>query len=198
MKMEFKDINTFLHNHVGENWFDLDLQLFKKVFPTSKLIPELEKAQKYNKAHLDERMCNELMTNAVCDCTIWENRGYTKDKDGFIVPMKSDEAIDFEGQLQAMNLDEKQKYNDLKALVIGLGIPTKDQTAATYLAALKEQKLNLSNGGSGEATLTTTEALDGNTSETTDAPKAFVKATKAKAPKAEPKKKQAPGKNTRK
>lgn len=190
MKMEFKDINTFLHNHVGEKWFDIDLKLYKSIFPNSKLLVELERAQKYNKVQLDERMCSELMTHAVCDCSIWENRGYTKDKDGFIVPMKSDVqgpdsanqllAID---QLLATNLDEKQKYNTLKALVIGLGLPTKDKKEATYIVALKDkQALLLSEGA------TIPEATNvSDVPEATNVPDAVVK-----APKAQPKKKAGP------
>jgi hypothetical protein len=143
--MEFKDINTFLRNHTGEEWFTVDAELYKKVFPSSKLIPELEKAQKYNKAHLDERICSEMMLHgAVCDCSILENRGYTKDSKGFIVPMKNEPTVnEFEQQLLDIDLDAKQPYNALKSLIFGLAITTKDAKGITYIEALKAKKVEL-------------------------------------------------------
>jgi len=142
--MEFKEINHFLMNHTDEKWFDADKELYKKIFPASKLLPDLELAGKYNKKELDERMCYELMNSAVCDCTIWEGRGFTKDKDNFIVPLKKvGELNEFETELLAIDLDGKHKYNVLKTLVFGLLLPTSDNKGDTYLAALKAKKAEL-------------------------------------------------------
>jgi hypothetical protein len=53
------------------------MTLFIKVFPSSKLIPQLAKANQFNKKKLNERMLLELLKN-VCGETILENRGIIK------------------------------------------------------------------------------------------------------------------------
>jgi len=144
--MDQKLIESFLGNHIDEKWFEKDKELFIKQFPQSKLIPDLHNAQKYNKKHLDERICAELlMHGGVCDCTIWENRGFTINKNGFIIPLKADnEPLEEEQKLLEFDLEvEKPKYNDLKELIFALKLPTSDNKSLTYIEALKIKKAEL-------------------------------------------------------
>jgi len=143
--MELKEIQHFLNHHIGEQFFEKDMELYKAKFPQSRLIPELNNAQKYNKAQLDERMCFELLNEGgqCIDC-IWENRGFIRDSKGFIVPMqKEGELNEFEKELLAIDLDGDHKYNVFKTLVYGLQLPTIDNKGETYIAALKDKKAEL-------------------------------------------------------
>lgn len=143
--MELKDIQTFLNNHCGEQYFYKDLELYKQKFPQSRILRELENAQNYNKAQLDERMCYELLTEGgqCLDC-LWEHRGYYRKKDGFIVPIEKDkELTTFEKELLAIDLNCNHKYNVLKALVFGLQLTTPNAKAETYIYALTARKAEL-------------------------------------------------------
>lgn len=140
--MELEKIHDFLHNQISDKWFDVDLSLYVKIFPQSKLLEALSNIPDFKKTELDERMCAEMMLNgAVCDCTILENRGFTRDKDNFIVPLTRNGELDgFEKELLALNLDDKPKYNTLKKLVFGLGLHTPNNNVNTYVTVLKEKK----------------------------------------------------------
>lgn len=143
--MELEQIHDFLHNHIGAKWFDTDLPLYKKIFPQAKLIEQLEQCPEFKKSELDERMCAEMMMNgAVCDCSIWENRGYTLNKDGFIVPLlKNGENSEEELELLAIDLDAKQEYNTLKKLVFAFGLHTINNKEKTYINVLKAKKAEI-------------------------------------------------------
>ena len=49
MKYEFLQINNFVANHTGEQFFDNDLKLFKKLFPESPILKNLETALQFQK-----------------------------------------------------------------------------------------------------------------------------------------------------
>ena len=143
--MELQKIQAFLINHTGAKFFAADVVLFKQKFPASPLIPELDRVETYNIAQLDERICYELLQEAgICDCVIWENRGFTIDKDGFIVPMKKEnEPSEDEKILMTMNLNEKQVYNELKALLFAFELTVDNQKEITIIEALKAKQIEL-------------------------------------------------------
>ena len=144
--MELKKIQEFLNNHVSAEWFDVDLILYEQKFPSSRILNDLKNAINFQKQGFDERICYELMQDGgVCDCAIWENRGFTIDANGLIVPLTSkEEPTDFEKQLLELDLDQpKPKYNDIKALVFGLKLAVSDQLIGTYIEALTVKKAEL-------------------------------------------------------
>lgn len=150
------EINDFIIKHADAKYFEADVKLYKKHFPNSRLIPELERAPDFAKKNLDERILSELLTNqdSCIDC-IWENRGYIRDN-GKVVTMtaKKEPAKKQEEKKAPKNPDKKEvtlnmvlktdlnsaKYNVLKQMVFDLGLQKqcKDQKKATYLKALQD------------------------------------------------------------
>jgi len=173
-----REINDFIVNHSGSQWFDVDLKLYKERFPRSLILKALEEAQEFQKKELNERMIAELLRDGgqCIDC-ILENRGYYRDKDGFIVPMqKEGELNEFEKQLLEIDLDKKTDYNTLKAIIFGLEIHTSDAKHKTYIEALRPIKAKLtlisakaegsndttdSEGAAGAANTTASEGVAG-------------------------------------
>lgn len=77
--MNFPEKNNFILKHASAKHFDADKALYKKIFPESRLNPELDRANQYNKEHLDERMLMEVL-GVVCGETVLENRTAMKPK----------------------------------------------------------------------------------------------------------------------
>lgn len=153
------EINDFIIKHADAKYFEADVKLYKKHFPNSRLIPELERAPDFAKKPLDERILSELLTNqdSCIDC-IWENRGYIRDK-GKLVEMISKKSQDKKAETKTATKKEtkaddnlkiirnnllridldKVKYNILKQFVFDLGLQKqcKDQKKTTYIEVLK-------------------------------------------------------------
>ncbi|MDD5509023.1 MAG: hypothetical protein PHD25_11995 [Bacteroidales bacterium] len=77
--MTFPEKNNFVVRHTNADFFDQDRKLFEKLYPDSPLIPELRKANQYNKTHLDGRILLKIL-DAVCGETVLENRGIITDR----------------------------------------------------------------------------------------------------------------------
>jgi hypothetical protein len=71
--MESIEIINFINKHAGAEFFEQDKELFRKLFPQSKILGELERANQFNKKHLDERMLLQI-GKCVCAESILENR----------------------------------------------------------------------------------------------------------------------------
>lgn len=150
--LSFADLNSFIISHAQANYFDADLKLYKKHFPNSKLIQELEKAPEYARKNLDERMIYELLNDqdSCIDC-IWENRGFIRDNNEHVLPVtpkkeakkveatKPTAPVKPNADIAAIDL-KKLKYNALKKLIFDYDLQAKctDQKQATYLAVLSE------------------------------------------------------------
>ncbi|MCT4602465.1 MAG: hypothetical protein N4A59_06150 [Marinifilum sp.] len=75
----FNEIQNFVLQHANAEHYEKDLQLYKKLFPTSSIIKELENPFPMKKKELDERMIYEILKEGrVCMETILENRGIVK------------------------------------------------------------------------------------------------------------------------
>lgn len=139
MKYEFLQINDFVANHTGAQFFEADKKLFKKLFPDSKLLPDLEKAEVFQHKNLDERMVLEILSaDRVCMETVWEFRGIVKAKkeDTKTPP----ENPDFEGNVDALLHTDLNtaNHNELKKLVYGLKLEGRcvDHKKETYIQVL--------------------------------------------------------------
>ncbi|MBV5334201.1 MAG: hypothetical protein JZU49_00155 [Sulfuricurvum sp.] len=144
----FAELNDFIIKHTDAKYFDDDLRLYKKHFPNSKLIPELERAPDYAKRNLDERMLYELLNNqdSCVDC-IWENRGFIFDG-SILVPInaKDESAAQMSPEMQVILAEllksdlSTLKHNDLKKFVFGLELDKKcpNHKKETYLKVLNE------------------------------------------------------------
>lgn len=144
--MTLAELNNFIISHADVKYFEADVKLYKKHFPNSRLIPELEKAPEYSKKALDERMIYELLNNqdSCIDC-IWENRGYIRNGEEKILPLPTPPTASNTQPAttpQPTNL-AKAKYNVLKKLVFEQGLQSKcpDQKKATYLKVLMDQQV---------------------------------------------------------
>jgi hypothetical protein len=71
--MKFETKNNFIVKHKNVKYFDADLILFKKVFPTHRLHDDLRRANDFNKHILDGKMLYELL-NKVSPDDILKNR----------------------------------------------------------------------------------------------------------------------------
>ncbi|HET6558076.1 MAG TPA: hypothetical protein VFG54_12225 [Prolixibacteraceae bacterium] len=142
------EMNDFVIKHADAKYFDADVRLYKKHFPNSRLIPELERAPDFQKKALDERILFELLNNqdSCIDC-IWENRGFIRNNDGKIIPMDElkqagDDKLPAEMKLLVLALLDADlqslKHNELKKFVFGLGLDKncKDHKKETYLTEL--------------------------------------------------------------
>jgi hypothetical protein len=76
--MTFPEKNNFVVKHTSAEYFEADKKLYKRLYPDSRLTPELEKANQYNKEHLDGRMLLKIL-DVVCGETVLENRGIITD-----------------------------------------------------------------------------------------------------------------------
>jgi len=164
----FAELNDFIIKHTDAKYFDCDLKLYKKHFPNSKLIPELDRCPDFAKRNLDERMLYELLNNqdSCIDC-IWENRGFIFDGTKLIPAntpeVKTEkEAIEKElpkevsiapeiTQTPTVITDEIEAmtYNQLKKTVFDLGldktcenhkIATYRNVLANYMQAMTNNK----------------------------------------------------------
>lgn len=142
----FAELNDFIIKHTDAKYFDDDLKLYKKHFPNSKLIPELERAPDYAKKNLDERMLFELLNNqdSCIDC-IWENRGFIFDGSKLVPINVKDENAAFMSPEKQLIFEELiktdlsiSKHNDLKKFVFALGLDKncKNHKKETYLTEL--------------------------------------------------------------
>lgn len=84
----FTELQDFVVKHTDAKYFEADLKLFKRCFPQSKLIPELDIAPEYAKKNLDDRMATEILSHPdMCIDTLWEARGFAL-INGKLVPME--------------------------------------------------------------------------------------------------------------
>ena len=127
---------NFVNEHQSAEFFEKDAELYRKIFPDSRLLPELSRANQYNKNHLDGRMLLEIL-DVVCGETVMENRGIVVD------PAKGgeDEQI-LINTFKKADLD-KATYQDTKKWVKDLGLQVADQKGQTLLAALKAKQEEL-------------------------------------------------------
>jgi hypothetical protein len=73
----FADLQSFVVKHTAAKYFKQDLGLYKRCFPKSKLITELDRAPEFAQKGLDERMVTEILGHPdMCIDTVWEARGF--------------------------------------------------------------------------------------------------------------------------
>lgn len=145
---------TFVNTHQSAEYFEKDADLYRRIFPASRLLPELARANQYNKQHLDGRMLLEIL-DVVCGDTVLENRGIVNDHKPPVVDILSINLVN-------------TAYQDRKRLVKDLGITTTDQKSETLLQALisykEEKKASLQANAQG------TEGADVSPGENPEAP----------------------------
>ena len=84
----FAELQSFVVKHTDSKYFEADLKLYKKCFPGSRLIQELDRAPEFAKKNLDERMVTEILNDpAMCIDTVWEYRGFARDEKGKLIPI---------------------------------------------------------------------------------------------------------------
>ncbi len=154
MKYEFLQINNFVANHSGEQFFDNDLKLFKKLFPESPILKTLETAMPFQKKTLDERMIIEILqADRVCIETIWEYRGVVK-SDKSEAPEKPEKPsidevpgtapanTDFQAAIERLKNTalDTAKHNDLKRLIYDLSLEGRcvNHKKDTYIQVLTD------------------------------------------------------------
>ena len=144
MKYEFIEINNFIVASASAEHYEADLKLYRKLFPESGILKDLENPFPPKKRELDERMLFEILNaDRICMETINDNRSIitqiiVKAKE-ITLPAATDAYIK-----QLMDADlENLKYNDLKPLVFGLKLTVQDQKTVTLKAALAEFKANI-------------------------------------------------------
>lgn len=145
----FADLQSFVVKHTDAKYFKSDLKLYKKCFPQSRLITELDRAPEFAKKGLDERMCTEILQHPdMCIDTVWENRGKIRDAKENLVELPKKEIHEINKQKQPKpikadikNIDiSKLKYNELKRLVFDFNLDEQcnNHKAETYRAVLKK------------------------------------------------------------
>lgn len=142
--MTFAELNEFVLKHTDAKYFDADVKLYKKHFPASRLIAELDRAPEFAKKALDERMIYELLNNqdSCIDC-IWENRGYIRNESAEVKelkkqpekvtkPIKHEITVVPEGDLSQI------QHNALKKMVYELNLQDKceNHKKGTYISVL--------------------------------------------------------------
>jgi hypothetical protein len=145
----FEKVNTFLHNHTGEQYFEIDATHFIEKYPDSKLIPIIKNAMEYQKAQLDERICAEMLMHSPCIDCIWERRGYYVNAEGFVKPLSSQVNIEELSQIEKDLLDfnlgvKKPDYNTMQKFVYEFKLPIQDNKGATYVVALLDKQKEIS------------------------------------------------------
>lgn len=144
---------AFVNKHRSADYFEKDAELFRKLFPSSRMNNELFRANQFNKVNLDGRILMQILS-VVCGDTVLENRGIVKDgKEG--IPAW-DVLIN---TFKKADLD-KVFYQGLKSLVKELGIETNDQKKDTLLAALKAKQKELTEGAEESTKASTDDAKD--------------------------------------
>ena len=147
MKYEFLQINNFVANHTGEEFFEADKKLYKKLFPESKILKDLDNAAPFQKKSFDERMILEILqADRICFETIWEYRGVIKTpvQEKPNTPEKPEIPIDANLQKtvdELLSTDlNAAKYNVLKGLIFGLDLQKHcaDNKRETYIAVLAD------------------------------------------------------------
>lgn len=137
-KYEFVEINNFIVANGSAEHYEADFKLYRKLFPESRILKDLENPFPPQKKELDERMLYEILNaDRICIETILENRG-------IIVAPKTDEAhgkfetVDSAKELLAGVDLSTLKYNEAKALIFKLKLKVPNQSAETLRAALAE------------------------------------------------------------
>ena len=144
MKYEFIEINNFIVANGSDEHYEADLKLYRKIFPDSGILKDLENPFPPKKKELDERMLFEILNaDRVCMETIMENRGIIVSQEKgkeIVMPYTAEPYIK-----QLMDADiETLKYNELKALVFGLKLTVSDQKTDTLRVALSIFKADIS------------------------------------------------------
>lgn len=166
----FTDLQNFVVKHTDAKYFEADLKLYKRCFPQSKLITELDRAPEFAKKNLDERICTEILGHPdMCIDTVWEKRGYVlvngkpqlmeeleKTPDKPVATSSTDDSSKKDSKvelLKTLDLD-KTKYNVLKSLVFDLELNDKceNHKGATYLRVLKAYQKEIQTNATPETT----------------------------------------------
>lgn len=132
--MTFGEKNDFVVDNTTAKYFDKDAELYRKTMSTSRLIPELAKANQFNREELDGRMLMEML-DFVTPEEILKNRGILKKK------VKKDSPLEFTGEKADELLKKDPKELDyekeLKPLVKFLNLKTKDNKKKSFIAAVE-------------------------------------------------------------
>lgn len=134
--------NNFVVTHASAEFFAKDLEYYKKLFPTSKLIKDLERCPEFRKKELDARMLHEMLASQnICHECILENRGIVtmaqKQKDEEEAAAKKAQAIT---DLLAVNLADKFDFNHVKELATLAGVTLVGKTKADLVASIEQWK----------------------------------------------------------
>jgi len=137
MKYDFVEVNNFIVANGSAEHYEADLKLYRKLFPDSGILKDLENPFSPKKKELDERMLFEILNaDRICMETIMENRGIiiTQDTAKTIkMPPLVDDA--FMQTVLGQGIDTL-KYNELKTYAFALKLNVPDQKADTLRAAL--------------------------------------------------------------
>ncbi len=141
-----------------ETIFQADLKLYRRMFPHSKIINDLERANEFTRKALDGRMLKELLKE-ICITTIHENRLKLTMKAPKIAKNDktnktntqpdpannevSDKLKAAQQELLAIEDIATMKYNKCKSLLLRLGLKVAKNDTATIMAALNAHKQQL-------------------------------------------------------
>ena len=81
MTYDFVEINNFIVANASDEYYEADFKLYRKLFPESRILKDLENPFPPKKKELDERMLFEILNaERICFETIMENRGIFVDQ----------------------------------------------------------------------------------------------------------------------
>lgn len=189
-KLTFPQKNDFIKRYQtgDKDMFEKDKALFLKIFPTSPLVPQIVKANDFNRYSLNGRMLMDML-DAVCMESILENRGIIRDNKA---PEETEEekakrlaaeelAKQKELENELINADiEAMKYPAAVSLFSRLKLEADDKKTESVKAALiaKQEELKaIESAGSIEEEAeetteeTSEETTDGATEESADTTK---------------------------
>lgn len=125
-KLTFPQKNDFIKRYQtgDEGMFEKDKALFLKIFPTSPLVPQIVKANEFNRYSLNGRMLMDML-DAVCKETILENRGIIRDN-------KTTEETE-EEKAKRLAAEEAAKKKELENELLNADIEAMKYPAAVSL-----------------------------------------------------------------
>jgi hypothetical protein len=137
--MEKLKLMAFVASNSGIEHFAADRELFRKLFPNSALVKDLDSAQEWQKPGLAQRMLYEILEAVEPDAVLNNRRGLTPKKENAKHANAAEKAIEQLTLTDVKDLTRKQKL----LLIKDLGVQLPDNKTATITPALEELQATL-------------------------------------------------------
>lgn len=137
--MNVLDRNNFVVTHASVEYFAKDLEYYKKLFPNSVLINDLENCPDFRKKEFDARMLHEMLASErICHECILENRGIITLEQKMIDEQNA--AAKFEqAKTELLNIDLTLKFdfNKVKKMAEQAGVTLQGKSKADLIASIE-------------------------------------------------------------